>query len=171
MGTQEHKLEKKTLAELGIKIRQGYEWWRPRGSRVGWIFKEGLRVEGMEEELGKRIAWIKWKNREGSVVMLGVVWPSWDWNQRTKRAEANQWWGKTERQVNRLKEEGTVLIVGDWNARTEERLGPNGEPRGVINHNGKRLIELMENQGRMAVNASNECQGQGKWHGKKGGKV
>ena len=38
----------------------------------------------------------------------------------------------------------------------------------MINQNGKRLIELMENQGLIAVSASNECQGKWTYMEKKG---
>ena len=98
LAVQEHKLEKRGTLEMGIRTKEGYEWWRPARCRVGWIFRQGVIIEGLEDISEERVAWVKWHQEGQQDVFLASVWPSWSWNGKQGREEGERWWDRLSRQ-------------------------------------------------------------------------
>ena len=125
---------------------QGYEWVnKPRSNRKGGgvailirndIFPLTQRVEDLEDH-DQEILWLKIDNGK-SKIFVGIFYGP---QEKCSNEEAERQYAQLTMQINKLKNKGQVILMGDFNAKLEVE---NIKIQQKQSRNGKNLEKLME---------------------------
>ena len=140
IGLAETKLSKNTP-----KV-EGYRWInRPRpnstGGGVALLIRDDIhhlteKVEDLEDE-DQEVVWVKIKNPRNSVY-VGVFYGP---QEKCSNEEAERQYAQLTAQINKLRAEGQIILMGDFNAKlTIENINiKQGQTR-----NGKLLEKMLD---------------------------
>ena len=139
------------LAETKVSkthpVVEGYEWVNKprknrRGGGVALLIREDIFhlievVENLEDH-DQEIAWIKFKHANNKV-FIGIFYGP---QEKCSNEEAERQYGQITTQINKLKNEGQVILMGDFNAKLPVKK------ENIINQemtrNGKCMQKMLE---------------------------
>ena len=166
---KEHDFDVFRVAETFLRNdwevqNEGYKWFgvgRTGGGKasggVGMLVRESLRPQMR----GGRDGTVLWVECNGGrrKVMIGVVYIN---PEGVRVAETKRIYEKLEQEVKEMREQGKILIMGDFN----RRIGAGRGGDKVINANGRRLLAWSTECDLAILNIGDKCTGKWTWSSK-----
>merc|ERR1711942_599023 len=137
---------------MGHPVIPGYEWInKPRknktGGGVALLIRQDIHhltevVEGLEDQ-DQEVIWVKLENSR-TKTHIGIFYGP---QEKCSNEEAERQYAQLTTQINKLKAQGEVALMGDFNAKLEIK----GDIQQTQTRNGKHLAKMLEDTNTCAI--------------------